>query len=98
MLTHMVVFKLKKETPSEIIADIEAHMGRLPDAIEEIRHYSFGRDVVQSDRSYDFGLVSRFDDLEAMKRYQVHPDHLALVEKLKAICTDIIAVDFNRPG
>jgi len=98
MITHMVVFKFKDGTPTQVIDDIETHMGRLPGIISEIQHYAFGRDVVRSDRSYDFGLISQFADMEALQRYQVHPDHQALVEKLRAACANIIAVDYTTPA
>ena len=47
--------------------------------IEEIREFRFGTDVIRSERSYDFGLVSSFEDLDALQRYQVHPDHQKVV-------------------
>jgi len=48
----------------------------MPNRITEIHSYEFGRDVVRSQRSFDFALVSLFANLEALERYQQHRQHL----------------------
>ncbi len=95
MLKHVVFMKFKPETPAATIEDLERSLGALPAVIPEIRQYEFGRDVVRSERSYDFALVSAFDDLDALKRYQVHPDHVVVLNKVRAMCDSILAVDFE---
>ena len=95
MLHHIVLMKFKNETSDEQIADLAKQLDALPDQIIEIQHYEFGRDVVRSERSYDFALVSGFANLDAMKRYQVHPAHQKVVAYIKAISADIRAVDFE---
>ena len=62
MLKHVVLFKFKPETTEEDIDILATGLGALPEIITEIREFVFGRDVVRSERSYDFGLVSSFDD------------------------------------
>ena len=66
MLHHIVLFKFKPDTSDEQIAVLEKRLDALPDQIVEIQLYEFGRDVVRSDRSYDFALVSGFANLAAM--------------------------------
>ncbi len=95
MIKHLVFMKFKPETTDAQISEIEAALGALPDAIGEIREFVFGRDVVRSERSYDFALVSSFDDLDAMGRYQVHPDHQAALVGIKAAVASVVAVDFE---
>ena len=95
MLKHLVFFKFKKDIPQPAIADVEKGLGALPSAIPEIREFLFGRDVIHSERSYDMALVSSFDGLDELKRYQVHPSHQAVVAKLREICDSILAVDFE---
>ena len=96
MLTHVVLFKFKPETTAEQIAGLEAGLKGLPAVIAEIREFRFGRDVIHSERSYDLALVSAFDDLAAMQRYQVHPAHQAVIAQVKACCAGVVAVDFNE--
>lgn len=94
MLKHVVLFKFKPETDAAQIERLAVGLGALPDTIPEIREFVFGPDVLRTERSYDFGLVSLFDDLEALQRYQVHPDHQLVVAHVKQICAAVVAVDF----
>jgi len=94
MLRHVVFFKFKDGVRQEEIADLESSLAELPDAIPEILSYEFGRDVVRSERSYDLALVSTFRDLEALQRYQKHPDHQIVLTKVNNLCESVLAVDF----
>jgi len=94
MITHIVLFKFKPDTTVAQVQQLAEGLGGLPHTIEEIREFRFGTDVIRSERSYDLGLVSSFDDLEALQRYQVHPDHQKVVALVKVIASSVVAVDF----
>lgn len=95
MLKHVVFMKFKPEVGDAGIQDLEKSLGALPAAIPEIKAYEFGRDIVRSERSYDFALVSAFESLETLKRYQVHPDHVLVLNKVRDMCDSILAVDYE---
>lgn len=95
MLKHVVFFKFKPECKASDIEDLKKSLAALPGKISEIKSYEFGSDVVRSERSYDFALVSAFEDLEALKRYQVHPDHVEVLQKVRTLAENILAVDFE---
>lgn len=95
MLKHVVFMKFKQGVSDAAVADLEKSLGGLPSSIPEIKGFQFGRDILHSERSYDFALVSDFEDLEAMKRYQVHPDHVLVIGKVRQICDATVVVDFN---
>ena len=95
MIQHLVFLKFKSNATEAMIQEIESGLGSLPARIPEIRYYDFGRDVVRSPRSHDFALVSRFDNLDALKRYSGHPDHQAVLQKILAATDNIVAVDFE---
>jgi len=95
MLTHVVLFKFKTETTEGDVQQLAEGLGGLPHVIDEIKEFRFGTDVIHSERSYDFALISSFDDLAAMQRYQVHPEHQKVLAHAKAITSSVIAVDFN---
>ncbi|MBC7357689.1 MAG: Dabb family protein [Desulfacinum sp.] len=95
MIKHVVVLKFKPGVTEDDVQALEKGLDALPGAIPEILSYDFGRDIVRSERSFDFGLVSSFKDLEALKRYQVHPEHVKVLELVKRICDQIVAVDFT---
>lgn len=95
MITHVVMMTFKPEVSDEQIAELEARLDALPDIIYEIQSYEFGRDLVRSERSCDFALVSVFANLETLRQYQEHPAHRKVVKQLGALCDDIRAVDFQ---
>ncbi len=95
MLKHIVFIKFKPEAAEADIVDIEKSLNALPGLIKEILSFSCGRDVIRSERSYDLALIADFDDLEALDRYQVHPDHQAVVAKIKLVAAGSVAVDYN---
>ncbi|SMC19079.1 Stress responsive A/B Barrel Domain [Desulfacinum hydrothermale DSM 13146] len=95
MIKHVVLLKFKPGVTEEDVESLEKGLDALPGAIPEILSYDFGRDIVRSERSFDFGLVSSFKDLESLKRYQVHPEHVKVLEIVKRICDQIVAVDFT---
>ena len=95
MLTHIVLFKFKPGTTEDQIQKMAEGLGGLPQSIDEIREFRFGADIIRSERSYDLGLVSSFDDHDAMQRYQVHPEHQKVVGHIKTIAESIVAVDYE---
>ena len=98
MIQHMVRFKLRADVSEAAFAELEQQLADLPRQIAEIESLDFGLDVVRSERSYDFGLLAGFRDLEALKRYQEHPEHQKVLEILKTFAEQIIAVDFVARG
>ncbi|MGD8371444.1 MAG: Dabb family protein [Syntrophobacterales bacterium] len=94
MLRHVVFFKFKKGVGEVEITDLVQSLAGLPPVIPEILSYEFGRDLVRSERSYDLALVSTFKDLDALQRYQKHPDHQVVLKKVNECCESVVAVDF----
>lgn len=95
MIKHVIFFKFKPETTEQDIEKLAEGLGALPSTIPEIKSYEFGRDVVRSERAYDFALVSSFDDLEAVGRYSRHPEHQKVLKHINAICSKVKSVDFE---
>ncbi|MCU0587613.1 MAG: Dabb family protein [Syntrophobacteraceae bacterium] len=95
MIKHVVLMKFKEGTAEEKISRLQRLLGALPAAIPEIKQYEHGRDLIHSERSYDFCLVSAFENLDALKRYQVHPEHVVVLNLVLDICESILAVDFE---
>jgi hypothetical protein len=96
MITHIVLFKLLDCTPekAEATRQVLAGMaGRIP----ELRHLEVGVNLVHSDRSYDLALLARFDSLEDLQAYQVHPVHVEVVKYLQGVRQAAIVVDYETP-
>jgi hypothetical protein len=95
MLKHVVFMKFKPAVAASDIDQLKQALGALPAAIPEIKEFVFGQDILRTERSWDFGLVSTFENVDAMNRYQVNPDHQIVVQKVRAMCDSIVVVDFE---
>jgi hypothetical protein len=95
MLKHIVFMKFKPAVTAPDIDQLKQALGGLPAVIPEIKEFVFGQDILRTERSWDFALVSTFENVDAMNRYQVHPDHQIVVQKVRAMCDAIVVVDFE---
>ena len=94
MITHIVFFKLAEATAANI-ATTKEKLESMEGKIQELRHLEVGVDVIRSERSYDIALVTKFDSLEDLQTYQVHPYHAGeVVPHMKSVCSSIVAVDY----
>jgi hypothetical protein len=76
MLRHVVFVKFKAGVTAEQVEEVKKALGGLPGKIREIQGLG-----LRSRRSPDGALRrlrprGRFRGVEALKRYQVHPDHV----------------------
>lgn len=95
MLTHLVCFKYKVDTPESARDDHRARLRGLKDKqFDGVIDLTVGADVVGSARSYDTGLVVIFRDRAALDAYQTNPDHVTVAQHGAALCQHIVAVDF----
>ena len=97
MISHVVLLKFKPGVGEVDIEELEKMLNQLPNKINEIHAFEFGRDLVRSQRSYDFALTALFANLEALDRYQSHPQHLPVLKKIQGICESVVTVDFEGP-
>ena len=95
MINHVVLIKFKPGVKDTDIQDLETSLDHLPNRIIEIQTYEFGRDLLHTAKSYDFALVGLFANLEAVKRYQEHPAHLKVLQKITRLSENILTVDFE---
>lgn len=98
MIKHLIFIKFKQNTSNEQIAELEKALSFLPGCIAEIKEYSFGRDIMGSERSFDFALVSSFEDVAALGRYNEHPEHQKVLSIARNIAERTIAVDYAFSG
>ncbi len=98
MLKHIVVWKFRESaegaTREENLKTAKRLLEMLPSRIREIRRFEVGIDVSQGEQSYDLVLSSEFSDGQALHAYQVHPDHVRLVEFLRKVHQGRIVVDY----
>jgi len=95
MITHIVLFKLSDPSP-ENLASTRDKLLSMQGKIAQLRHLEAGIDVIRSERSYDIALLTRFDSLNDLQEYQVHPYHAGeVIPHMKSVCSSIVAVDYE---
>jgi hypothetical protein len=95
MVTHIVFFKLKEPTAANIAAAKDKLLS-MEGKVDLLRHLEVGVDLIHSERSYDLALVTRFDSMEALQAYQVHPYHGGDVAPyMRSVSSSVVAVDYE---
>ena len=95
MVTHIVLFKLKEKT-AEAARQGQEKLLSMKGRVEMLRHLEVGLDAVHSARSWDIALYTRFDSLEDLQAYQVHPYHGREVAPfMKELSEAVAVVDYE---
>lgn len=81
MFTHIVLFKLKEPT-IENIQFVEKTLLSMKGNIKKLKELEVGVDIIRSDRSYDIGIITRFDSQEDYLAYDVDEFHVEKVKKV----------------
>jgi hypothetical protein len=81
MFTHIVLFKLKQPT-IENVKFVEQTLLSMKGNIQELKELEVGVDIIRSDRSYDIGIITRFDSREDYLAYDVDEFHVEKVKKV----------------
>lgn len=93
MITHIVFFKLK-DGSAESVAQTAQVLRDMEGKIDVLKSIEVGEDVVHSERSYDIALITKFESMEALDEYQVHPVHKKVIEHMLQVREASVSVDF----
>jgi len=96
VLQHYVFLKYRDGTPDGHVAAFCEHMFALRGTIRGIEHLEIGRDELHDARSWDLVLIMEFASVEALRSYQRHPDHLAVMTFNDPFVANVASVDFTR--
>lgn len=95
MITHIVLFRLKERTP-EGVEKARDLLLSMDGKVEQLRHLEVGLDLIHSERSADIALVTKFDSMEDLQAYQVHPYHANEVAAyMRSVCASVVAADYE---
>ena len=97
MLHHYVFLKYRDGTSDDHVAAFCERLLALRGTIEGIEHLEIGRDELHDARSWDMVLIMRFASLDALRAYQRHPQHLAVMAFNAPFVTGLGSVDFTSP-
>lgn len=94
MITHVVLFKLKDRSPGSVHKARDVLLG-LRGKIPQLRYIEVGIDLLHSERSYDIALITKFDSMDDLQAYQVHPVHLEVAKYINSVKDSSIVVDYG---
>ena len=95
MLTHIVIWKYRRDVEPEVRQEHVRLLSKLSTVIKEIESLSVGFDVLRLPRSYDSGLIATFKDRAALQAYTVHLEHVKAAEFGAKISEQVASVDFE---
>ena len=96
MLQHYVFLKYREGTTDGHIATFCERMLALRGTIGGIERIEIGCDELHDARSWDLVLVMEFASVEALRAYQRHPDHRAVMAFNDPFVANVASVDFTR--
>lgn len=99
MIKHIVMFNFKEEaeglSKKEICEEIKKDIDALGSKISEIKKIEAGINFSTRDTAYDLVLYSEFESEADLDAYQIHPDHVALKDKLSRFMTSLGVGDYH---
>lgn len=95
MFTHVVLFKLKEKTKDNV-AFVANTLKAMEGKIAELKGLEVGIDELNTERSFDVCLITRFNSVDDMNSYQVHPYHVnEVLNKIKPYIEVSRVADYN---
>ena len=101
MLRHVVMWKIAPEkvpsgsTSGQVAESLAASLRALVGEIPQILSLTAGENCVAAEGNWDLGLVVDVEDEDALRAYATHPQHLLVVEKIKALVAARAALDYD---
>ncbi len=97
MIEHVVMWRFadsaEGKTREENMQIVRDRLLTLPSVIPEIKFMQLGRDVSRTEMSYDMMLVTRFESLEELHAYKVHPAHVEVASYVAKVKTARVVLD-----
>ena len=97
-MQHYVLIRYQKSASDEHIAEFCRKMLALRISIADIEYLEIGRDILHDSRSWDLILIMRFASVDALRRYQQHPEHQKVMAFNQPFVADVASVDFHYPN
>jgi len=95
MLQHYVFLKYRDGTSRAHVQAFCERMLGLRAAIPAIGHLEIGLDELHDARSWDLVLIMQFDSEEALRAYQSHAAHQAVMAFNEPFVAGVASVDFS---
>lgn len=97
MIKHVVLFKLNDfpdEQKQEVREKIKSLLDGLNGKISELKYIEVGLNVERNTQAYDISLITHFESKADLEAYTIHPEHLKVVDYIRASTSARAAVDY----
>lgn len=96
MIHHIVMWKLKEADKKENAHKIKKDLEALKNIIKELKfiQVSFNMDIAPRN-NFDVILDTHFNSFEQLNIYANHPEHLKVVEFIKTVIDQRVAIDYE---
>lgn len=94
MVVHIVIFKFRDENKSANIAEVTKRLNALVELIPQLKKMEVGVNFTASERAFDLSIYATFDTKEDMAVYAIHPEHVKVVELIRAVTLESKIVDY----
>jgi hypothetical protein len=95
VIKHIVIFKWREDVTDADVSAVLDDLRALPDAIDALEDYLAAPDLGLSEGNGDLAIVATLADAEALRRYVDHPQHVAVVTRLRAMAESRTAVQVS---
>lgn len=95
MIVHIVMFKFKEENKQENILKVKELLEALDSTVDVLNSMEVGINFNPTERAFDMSIYTKFDSKENLKSYAVHPEHLKVLEFIKAVTVETKVVDYE---
>jgi len=96
MIIHIVMFKFNETNKADNIASAAKMLNGLMGSVPTLKSMEVGVDFSQKERAMDLVITTTFDSKEDLDAYAIHPEHLKVVEFIKATTEYSKVVDYEK--
>jgi hypothetical protein len=94
MISHVVIFKFS-DPHSPDVESVYIKLRSLAGKVPQLKRLEVGMNLVHSERAYDLALVAKFDSMQDLEAYEIHPYHKEVAQYVRSIALNIISVDYE---
>ncbi len=91
-----MLFAVNDDASPEDVEDLLASIRNLRGSIPNVMDLSVGEDFSGRAKGYTHGIFVRLRTTDDLRAYLNHPEHQAVVEKLDALTTGRLVVDYDH--
>lgn len=95
MIEHLLLCTIPSSVPQDEVEDLIASLRGLKGKVPSIVDITAGTNFSERSGGYTHGLSVRFHDKDGLKEYLEHPEHRVVAQKLRALATDRVVVDYE---